>query len=325
MTRRRERAVLPALLLVLLLPSACGRPRTEAPPVVAGRVLAPEGMSMDGVCVLARGVRSGRERLGYASYDGTFTVHLRDLEDEIVDVQVTFVPTLDLDLPHDRIPTTEEVDAALRLHPDQVNRDPFHHLGDLEGYVRSVAVGREDVMVPLWRRVLKPLELEVREPDGTPAAGVRVSLQSMADGLSGVTDASGRVRWDEVPVREWRARMRRATEAAGLERTVVPHGEPIGITLRMPWSITLRSDGAVPEGAFLMVARAGEGRFLGPMPWAPDDAGRHVLEVDPGVAALYVVLNVWESENSYRPIASLTLTCRPDAEGVLSVRPDAAR
>jgi hypothetical protein len=297
---RDRRPVLPGLLITLFLLGACREEAPAPPPTVSGRVIAPEGVAVEGLTVLASGVTSGRERLVTVREGGRFTLELPGIEDDRVDLQVTRVPVV----------------ASLEEYVPP--RDVVHRIGDHEGFLRHVPVGATDVEVRLVPRRTGTLALLLREPDGGPAAGALVTADCMADSLVGRTDPGGLVSFADVPVRGWTVEVRRLGEVLGLERVVVPERAPIEIHLREPWTVGVRVEGDVPEGAFLMVARAGRHSWHGPLPWSPDRAGRHELRVDPAVGAIEVTLHTAISaEGLSRRIGSGTLTARPGAEATL--------
>jgi hypothetical protein len=305
------RARCPAFLVLLgafLLVASCrdDAPVAPVPPgTVSGRVIAPEGVSLEGLSVVASGATNRRQRLAAVRPDGTFTVELPLLEDDRVDLQVARLP------------------VVARLEEVVPSRDVVHRVGDHEGFRRRVPVGATGVEIRLVPRRTGTLALLLRTPDRGPAAEVQVLARCMADSLAGRTDPGGLVSWSDAPVRGWMIQVRRPDEVLGLERVVVPGRTPVEIELREPWTVGVRVDGEVPEGAFLMVARAGRATWYGPLPWSPDRSGRHELRVDPSVEAIEVALHAAVSdEGASRILSSVTLTVRPGAEATLALRED---
>jgi hypothetical protein len=179
-------------------------------------------------------------------------------------------------------------------------RDPYPRDGSapepapthaVEGLLRDVSSGADNVRIALVRRALADVTLRVLRPDGGPAAGARIRLESFHDSVGAVADAIGVARVQDLPPRPWWALARASSDPSTSlhvgHAEFVPSGQDVVIDI--PTAVRMHARLAPGLDANLL---SGGGMLHSAMhvglqgPWAPEPDGTMTFLVSPGVPTL---------------------------------------
>jgi hypothetical protein len=271
---------------------------------VAGRVEAPPGTAFARLSVVAsRGDRTitGRK----LDESGAFSLSLPG--NDPIDLQVG------------------EVSSEWPDHRSRGSLPPLV-AGEFVGVVRGVPVGSHGVTIRLTPLVTKSITVRVTAAAGESMARARVVLWSMADRVEDVADASGRARFDTMPVRAWRVAADLADRPAndlvyGVGTAVPDDGE---IELAVPRGITVpvRIQGRIPSDVVLSVDDP-LFRCVREFAWRPGLDGKMEFVVSPGQESLSIRANEYfdrtsDGGYSYRGFAGGVAAARDGEELVLT-------